>query len=166
MWNCVGLADSSAATRIPAGADIRAVVGLRRPRFPHRCVTRRTQNALRDRRNVERGRLPPAKASPPLHDAYAELLSARSWRSHRPVAAERDQRVSSAQARGGWRSWLPSSRCRSPRFIVGSASAGSRPAKWRRRAAVGRSTPTPMRCSVSVAFARPRAAGQSPTPRN
>ena len=58
------------------------------------------------------------------------------------------------------------SRCRSPRFIVGSASAGSRPAKWRRRAAVGRSTPTPMRCSVSVAFARPRAAGQSPTPRN
>ena len=47
---------------------------------------------------------------------------------------------------GGWPTWPPSCRCRSPRCIVGNASAGSPLAKSPPPAAAGRSTPTPTNC--------------------
>ena len=78
--------------------------------FPHRAITRRTQDVVGDRRDVERGRLPPAKAIAPLHPG--NMLSCflrESWRSHRPLPRSVTEGTASAQASGGWRSWRQSS---------------------------------------------------------
>ncbi len=63
-------------TSVSSRANLRAVVELRRTRGPHRCIACRTQDVVRDRRDAECRRLPPAEAIAAIHQRDLEPLLA------------------------------------------------------------------------------------------
>ena len=78
----------SRGTLISSRSDVRAVVELRGTQSPHRCASCRRQDVVRDRCNLERGRLPSAEANAAIHESDLESLPARTRSAHRRLTSQ------------------------------------------------------------------------------